>query len=104
TENFRVFSDLDVAEAHEITLQLERDLDALSQATFESGGPRIERTDVVVFADVDDYHHFSPQSSEGVFYAGLPLDMEASHTVITYGSVNPYARSRLLHELTHDLF
>jgi tetratricopeptide (TPR) repeat protein len=34
----------------------------------------------------------------------LWLRRSASPTVITYGSVNPYARARLLHELTHDLF
>lgn len=104
TENFRVFTDLDVEAGRSIALQLERDLDALSQAAFESARPVVDETVVVVFADRDEYHQFAHRSTDGVFYRRSPLDLEAPNTVVTYGSVNLGTRTRLLHELTHDLF
>lgn len=104
TENFRVFTDLDAEAAREIAEQLEQDLDALSQAAFENARPILNETEVVVFADSDDYHHFAEQSTAGIFYRRSPLDLEAPHRVITYGGLNSGTRTRLLHELTHDLF
>lgn len=99
-----MFTDLDAEEGRSIALQLERDLDALSQAAFESARPVVDETDVVVFANRDEYHQFAHRSTDGVFYRRSPLDLEAPNTVVTYGGVNLGTRTRLLHELTHDLF
>ncbi len=102
--NFRVFTDLDAKNATRIALQLEQDLDALGQAAFKSVRPAVNGTDVIVFANRDDYQHFAHDATEGVFYSRLPLDPESTSTVITFGGVNRQTRTRLLHELTHDLF
>jgi tetratricopeptide (TPR) repeat protein len=102
SEHFKVISDLATSDADEMSAELEQSFSALEQVIFAHPRAPLEPTTVVLFQDESDFHAFAPGLAAGVFYSGLPNDLESSRYILLHGELSAERRVDLLHELTHD--
>jgi tetratricopeptide (TPR) repeat protein len=102
SEHFKVISDLPTSDADAMSAELEQSFAALEQVIFAHPRAPIEPTTVVLFQDESDFHAFAPDLAAGVFYSGLPNDLESSRYILLHGELSAERRVDLEHELTHD--
>ncbi len=106
SDHFRVVTDLKERDAVNVLAEYEHVYDLLVAATHvsEAGGSTAEpsfETQSIVFRTYDELQPFVPAQIVGQYRSVLPNDIEGVPTILASGTVSPFGRVTLAHELAH---
>jgi hypothetical protein len=102
SKHFKVFTDLEDAEARRTVAELER-VCALLESAWLGDASSSLHTLVVVFRTRGEALEFFPGYAGGRYVTRLPNELEPTPTLLTYGELSLLGRITLAHELTHRL-
>ncbi len=106
SDHFRLVTDLKERDAVNVLAEYEHVYELLVTATHvsEAGGPSAApsfKTQSIVFRTYDELQPFVPAQIVGQYRNSLPNDIEGVPTILASGTVSPFGRVTLAHELAH---
>ncbi len=106
SDHFRLITDLKERDAvnvlaeYEHTYQLLAEVSHVSSMVGSTAGLSF-KTQSISFRSYDELQPFVPAQIVGQYRSELPNDIEAVPTILTSGTVSPFGRVTLAHELAH---
>ncbi len=101
TKHFDLASNLDAEQAERVIASFEEIYDLLGLAVFGRSVIPEVHTSAVIFEQRQELRQFYGDAVGGIYFDSLSNDLEATPTLVTYGTLDPYSRVTFAHELTH---
>ncbi len=106
SEHFLLVTDLQNRDAERVLAEYERTYALLASATHVAYAARAMelpsfQTHAVTFRDLGELQPFIPAQMVGVYRESLPNEIEAVPTILASGTLSPFGRVTLAHELAH---
>lgn len=106
SEHFSLVTDLSQRDGAKVISEYEHVYRLLATATNLAAAQRSLElpsftTNAIAFRNYDEIRQFVPPRVAGQYRPSLPNEIEATPTMLVYGTVSPYGRALFAHELAH---